>query len=87
MPHLEDAQLRDLLQKLCQKCTSSKKEEHRDIAVIGLKTAAQEVAGIQADVLVDVVVPTLIAGIAAKVSSSVSGVTLGIMHNCDLSAF
>lgn len=66
--HLEDGQLKELLQTLCAKCTSGKKEEHRDIAVIGLKTAVAEVAPRQAEVLVDFVVPTLINGIATKAS-------------------
>jgi len=66
--HLEDGQLKELLQTLCAKCTSGKKEEHRDIAVIGLKTAVAEVAPRQAEVLVDIVVPTLINGIASKAS-------------------
>ena len=74
-PHLEDAQLRDMLQKLCEKCTtSSKKEEHRDIAVIGLKTTAQAVTDSQADVLIDIVMPTLVASVAAKVSLDAPGI-------------
>lgn len=69
MPHLDDVQLKELLTKLCSKCTSGKKEEHRDIAVIGLKTTVVEVASKQGDVLVDIVVPTLIDGIGAKAST------------------
>jgi predicted protein tyrosine phosphatase len=79
-PRLEDAQLREMLQKLCEKCTtSSKKEEHRDIAVIGLKTTAQAVTDSQADVLIDIVMPTLVASVAAKVSSNVPGIIIS-MH-------
>ena len=66
-----------MLQKLCEKCTtSSKKEEHRDIAVIGLKTTAQAVTDSQADVLIDIVMPTLVASVAAKVSSNVPGIII-----------
>jgi hypothetical protein len=73
-PRLEDAQLRAMLQKLCEKCTSSsKKEEHRDIAVIGLKTVAQAITDSQADVLIDIVIPTLVASVAAKVNQHVLG--------------
>jgi hypothetical protein len=74
-PRLEDAQLRDMLQKLCEKCTSSskKEEEYRDIAVIGLKTVAQSVTDGQADVLIDIVMPTLVASVAAKVGQLVVG--------------
>ena len=66
---LDEAQLKLLLEQLCERCTrAGKKGERRDIAAIGLKTVVGEISDDkQAATLVDVVTPTLIKGIASKV--------------------
>lgn len=58
-----------LLQDLCTKLFSGKKEHQRDLASIGLKTVVAEVSGGQlAKAVVKRVTPHLISGIKTQVS-------------------
>lgn len=68
VPHIGDAELQNLISKLCQRCIlPGKKGAGRDIAGMALKAVIVSISGDnQASILVDTIVPSLEKGIQAK---------------------
>ena len=80
-----DTQLEAVVAALCERLLGGKKEAQRDVAALGLKAAAGELAPERAGVLVGAAVPRLLGGLKAEVRVGEVGggvLFLGVVLAC-----